>query len=181
MGIVPFFKKLIFSKEFNYSDGYFYLMMRVPGVILPMAGVVRLMNAFYSQSYRKARDKLFKIGLEQGLAAGTRYKVRLGASFQEYTTFVHEITEVLGLGRLFVTRNEKSIITIVINPSVFAEQYVKLYGKQKRPVCDYIRGLACGVFKPLCRSELEAVEVECKAMGDAKCRFVIKPYKTVKK
>jgi predicted hydrocarbon binding protein len=59
--------------------------------------------------------------------------------------------------------------------SFFAEQYVRLFGPAKQPVCWMLSGYATGYVSEFMGSEMLCKETMCVAQGDPYCQFTIKP------
>jgi len=174
MAIPNFFKKLLFSRQFFYENGKFFLMMKVPGIILPMQAFTSFVHQYLKDGGEKAIEHVYTVGHEQGKNAGKRYINISNTSFPGFTEFVKGVAEVMGLGKITAFSQEGSKIIAVMNPSIFAETSRELFGKTKKPVCHYIRGIAAGLFEPFLKYDTVCEETYCKAKGDSMCRFVIK-------
>ncbi len=170
--IPAFFKKLLFSRQFFYDKGKFFLMMKVPGIILPMHAFVSFMNQ-YSKNDKGASKHTYEVGYTQGKNAGQRYLNISSSSFPTFVEFVKGVAEVMGLGKIHSFKKEGEKIYARINPSIFAEIHKEMFGKSKKPVCNYLSGLAAGLFEPFFKYKLDCVETYCKAKGDPECVFVL--------
>jgi predicted hydrocarbon binding protein len=173
VAIPNFFKKLLFSRQFIYEDGKFFLMMKVPGIILPMGAFVSFVRQYVKDSGNQARKHLFEVGRSQGKDAGKRYVDVASGSFPNFASFVKDVAEVMGLGKVTHIKKDGDKITGSFSPSVFAETHKKMFGKSTKPVCDYLCGVATGVFEPFVGHPLEGKETRCKAKGDIDCHFVL--------
>ena len=60
-------------------------------------------------------------------------------------------------------------LCVAVKDSPFAQAY----GPSSQSVCHLIRGVLAGMASVLFGTDCRADEVECRAKGDALCRFVI--------
>jgi predicted hydrocarbon binding protein len=58
--------------------------------------------------------------------------------------------------------------------SFIAEQYLKAFGKNDKPVCRYLEGYASGYFSEILGKKVTCIETACFAAGNDVCRFEIK-------
>jgi len=69
-------------------------------------------------------------------------------------------------------------LTLSVEHSSLALEYLKAFGKTSRPTCDILRGLLAGGFSPVFADDtFEGIETACIIKGDKKCVFVIRPRK----
>jgi|GEM_PF-2089874 len=55
-----------------------------------------------------------------------------------------------------------------------AEAYLSAYGKKSEfPVCHFTRGFGAGLASAYLKKDMEAIELECLAMGHKKCKMLI--------
>ena len=173
MPVTNFFKKLLFSRQFVYNRGRFYLMMNVPGLILPMHAFVSFVKQYVDDSGKQAKNHLFEVGRLQGLGAGKRYANIASGSFPKLSDSLKDVAETMGLGRVKYIKKKGDIVSGSFDPSVFAEVHKEMYGKSEIPVCDYLCGVAAGVFEPFLSYKLKCQETRCKAKGDPDCHFIL--------
>ncbi len=174
MAIPSLFKKLLFSKQFKYEKGRFYLMTEVPGVILPLDVWVKLQKSLMDVDKDEAIKIISKIAFEQGENAGKRYKMRVTSSFKGLLKFSKELSEVLGMGVITYLKGGGSEVIFNISPSPFAERFVELYGRTKEPVCYYLSNIAAGAFSGFTGKRWVAEEVKCVAKGDLYCQVMLR-------
>jgi len=168
MGAPLLFNKLIFSRQFEYRDGRFYLMSSIPGAIVPLSVFVKLVRKMRDDHEEKA---LYDIAHDQGLSAGKRYKNIAGKTIIDFMDFVKEVAAVVGMGTIAFKKFEKNSIIITINPSPLAEDWVKIEGRSKTPICHYLLGIAAGCFTGYTGQKWIGKEITCKAMGAGQCEF----------
>ena len=69
--------------------------------------------------------------------------------------------------------DEKKTILELKNSPV-AASYLKVYGRSKKPVCDYIAGAICGTLEVLKDRKLDCREISCAANGIVdRCTFEV--------
>jgi len=168
MGAPLLFNKLVFSRQFEYRDGRFFLMSSIPGAIVPLNVFVKLVKNMKKDKEEKV---LYEIAYNQGVSAGKRYKQLAGRSPIEFMDFVKGIAEVVGMGTVTFKRFDDKFIIITVNPSPFAEEWFNLEKKSKTPVCHYLLGIAAGCFAGYSGKKWIGKEVTCKAMGHMQCEF----------
>lgn len=171
MALSSLFKKLIFAKQIEYIDGRFFLMSHVPGIILPIKIFVELTKKMYKH---KEDDVLKSIAYEYGLEAGKRYKNVAARTMLEFISFIEEVVETIGFGRLVIKKATEKEMIVTINPSPLAENWLKIEGKSNRPICLYSLGLLEGSFEGYTSKKWKGEEIKCVAMGDPSCEFHIK-------
>jgi predicted hydrocarbon binding protein len=77
----------------------------------------------------------------------------------------------MGWGRVEITslRVETGTLELEVFHSAFAEEY----GKAEGPICHLIRGFYAGVWQAIIGSEVEGLEILCRAVeGSGPCQFV---------
>jgi predicted hydrocarbon binding protein len=168
MGAPLLFNKLIFSRQFEYRNGRFFLMSGIPGAIVPLEVFVKLVKKLLEDKEEKA---LYDIAYTQGVSAGKRYKQTAVRSVNEFMGFVKGIAEVVGMGSITFRRFDSKSITLTINPSPLAEEWIKFEKKSKTPICHYLLGIAAGCFSGYFGKRWVGKEIACKAMGNTYCEF----------
>ena len=162
------FNKLIYSRQFEYRNGGFYLMSEIPGVILPLEVFVRLIKRMSADKEEKI---IYEIGYNQGVSAGKRYKGMTGHTVIEFMNFVKESAAMVGMGNIEFKRFDDKEIVITVNPAPLPEEWIKIEGVSKKPICNYILGIAAGCFVGYTGKKWVGKEVACKATGKPQCEF----------
>jgi predicted hydrocarbon binding protein len=95
----------------------------------------------------------------------------------------NKVMNLAGYGEFVVYREDdkKQEYTWRLYNSEIAKRYVQKYGKTRRPVCHRPRGFFAGAMSFVSGTDLDAVEVKCKAKGDPHCEFLIKKKKGFRK
>ena len=171
MTMPSLFKKLLYSRQFRYDNGKFFMMMDVPGIIIAMNVWVGVYKELLSNA--KGKKKLFEIGHEQGLTAGRRYSMRAATSFPSFLNFTKGVVEITGIGQIKFASSGDNVIAN-ISPSPIAENYRKKFGKTKEPICHYVVGISSGAFEGFTKKKWEGKEVKCVAKGDSFCQIIMK-------
>jgi predicted hydrocarbon binding protein len=132
---------------------------------------------------------MYRCGQEWALADMKRFANRMRQEFgggkleiwQMNPAFVWECwwwplaVEGFGGWSLDLSFEDKDISLVEIRNSAVAKS-MKLVG---RPVCHMYAGLFAGAFSFFKRKELHAIEVQCYAMGNDVCKFLISDEKKV--
>jgi predicted hydrocarbon binding protein len=131
------------------------------------------------------QDLLYRCGFEWGL----QEMLRLTQQFQEdfgpdgaaiwqrdpksvFDSWWHPL-QISGWGTCDVdfSRLDRGIIVADVRQSVFASALEP----GNRPVCHHHAGLLAGALSFLERAERHATEIQCRALGDESCQFVVGP------
>ncbi len=125
-------------------------------------------NLLYSSAH-KLGVHWFRRLREQGISKG---------SLEEEIEFGCDALSIAGWGGInieFVDAKNK-LVTVSMDHSPFAAEYLKIAGKSPQPVDDMVRGCLAGGFTIILDDPtLEGIETQCIACGDEKCVFEIKP------
>ncbi len=78
-------------------------------------------------------------------------------------------TQGWGAWRLDLSQRKQGMITVDIFDSAIA----KSLGNVGKPVCYLYAGVLAGVFTYIAKRDLAGIEVQCYAMGEDFCRFII--------
>ncbi len=113
-----------------------------------------------------------------GKHAGMQASAKMRAIFLKNgldTAVKHtNLSDDLGWGYINFTMLTDDRIEGEIDDCWEAQAYISAYGKKSdAPVCHFTRGFGAGVASANLHKEMEAIEIECKAMGHKKCKFVI--------
>ena len=132
---------------------------------------------------------MYRCGYKWGIEDMKRFNDRMRHEFgggkldiwQMNTRFVFETwwwpltVEGFGGWSLDLTFKEKDITVVEIRNSAVA-QSIEMANK---PVCHLYAGLFAGVFSFFDRSERESIEIQCYAMGNDRCKFLVGDQKKV--
>ncbi|MDP8012959.1 MAG: V4R domain-containing protein [Nanoarchaeota archaeon] len=160
-----FFQDLIFTKNIDVVDKKLLLLGR-PGAILNLDVLVSLFKPLLDVNPKILEDagSLALKGIMMD------YKKRFSDP-QQILDFIKKTSPLYGAGGLdFSIQKDKIIVSI--QPSVFAEEYVKLFGASDKPVCYFSRGILSQLFGSIFNRNLVFDEVNCVAKGDGACVFV---------
>jgi predicted hydrocarbon binding protein len=116
-------------------------------------------------------DPLFEGGYAGGSLSAQKYRDLHNFSDQEIIEFMMSMGSQIGWGHFSLVRYDPTIkyLCVAVADSPFAQAY----GQSSQSVCHLIRGVLAGMAFVLFGDECSADEVECRAKGDAMCRFVI--------
>jgi len=101
-----------------------------------------------------------------------------GIKGNELVKWCQNIFNLAGWGRVSFNVSEipEGRGSVKIENSAFASTYLQKYGKSKTPACHLVRGgIAGGGIVLTEKEDLEAVEVNCMAMGAPVCTIIYKP------
>ncbi len=164
------FEELMLARQVSFQDGRVELTgQRV--VISPsdffglyiesICKDPKLVGAFYGAAKRAMREGF-------GRDVGKTY----GFSFEDYLNWFVKLAKMSGWGKIEWLESDKEKNTGVIGTEGSpVAAYLK--GKVDAPCDHVIRGLMAGGASSAYRLDLDIVETECEALGDAKCIFVI--------
>jgi predicted hydrocarbon binding protein len=99
-------------------------------------------------------------------------------SISEVSAHGGDMFAFMGWGSVDIMQMETTPpkITLVMESSPVAREFIKHYGKTNCPVDDFVRGVFAGTYQgPFQEPTLEFVETKCLAMGDSHCEFLGMP------
>jgi len=128
-------------------------------------------KAFVANCGQDLDDNLFAGGHTGGRLSARKYKTLHGFSDAEIIEFMMNMGNQIGWGNFSLVRYDPAAkhLCVAVEHSPFAQAY----GQSSQSVCHLIRGVLAGMAAVLFGGDCTAEEVECRAKGDASCRFVI--------
>jgi predicted hydrocarbon binding protein len=169
MMLNKFLDKYIFTNTLKYSHNNFYLV-NIPFVLFPIDVLISLSSV---DNFDKQKELyfLFKNSTKKNFLP--RFD-EISLSIEKKIDFVKNFFIASGWGLIeiidFDFETKKAII--VIDNSPFARE---LKGKISFYADNIIRGIFAGFFSVIFKQDVECVEVECFALNDKSCKFIIKP------
>jgi predicted hydrocarbon binding protein len=120
---------------------------------------------------KNADGNLFEGGYTGGRLSAQKYKALHGFSDTEIIEFMMNMGNQIGWGNFSLVRYDPTDkhLCVAVKHSPFAQAY----GQSSQSVCHLIRGVLAGMASVLFGADCAAEETECRAKGDAYCRFVI--------
>jgi len=131
---------------------------------------------------RAARGLIINASKNRGKIAGNairrRYEKKYGEMSVERAKMVARNMLVIwgkcfGWGKMSFKVNDTEF-WLEVEDSLEATGFLKLKEKPKGPVCWMLLGYSWGLLEGLFNRKFEGEEVECKAVGGEKCRFVFR-------
>ena len=173
-------RELVDSGIISIKNGEF-IMWDIPGILLPLNSVL-LLNVLKEQHpHISIQDLNYQVGKMHSHRGNNVLIRRFGYSPDK--KLMQESfgkSELLGMGLFeFLDFDAgRKVFTVSNSRTPYARQCLKVFGKQKFPVCHYLRGLVAGSFQAFYEDEpLLGVELACIARGDPACMFRVKPEK----
>lgn len=162
----PIIDELVYDQSSGalMYKGVRYLLMR-PETI---AG---FQKALVAHCGKDVEDNLLAGGYTGGSLSAQQYKTLHGFSDAEIIEFMMNMGNQIGWGHFRLVRYDSTekYLCVAVKNSPFAQAY----GQSSRSVCHLIRGVLAGMASVLFGCDCSAKEVECRAKGDAGCRFVV--------
>ena len=120
---------------------------------------------------KEVDGNLFEGGYTGGRLSATKYRELHNFSDTEIIEFMMSMGNQIGWGNFSLVRYDpvEKYLCIAVKDSPFAQAY----GQSSQSVCHLIRGVLAGMASILFGGDCSAEEVECRARGDERCRFVI--------
>jgi predicted hydrocarbon binding protein len=164
-------KKMIFSRTIKMEDGEFKVMGgNMVTLWIPIAS-----DWWMTFDSEEERKRLYKLGYDGG-----RYIMKDFSKFVPTTlakkliNFSFQFTEFTGWGRFNLVNFDVKKGGLVHNSdSPVAYDIIKRYGKQKKPVCEFIMGVTAGALSYIINKKVEAKETKCVACGDHVCEYLL--------
>jgi predicted hydrocarbon binding protein len=119
-----------------------------------------------------ADELLFAGGFTGGSLSAKKYREVFGLTDQQSVEFMAKMGTEIGWGKLAVSSFSVSSRTLEL--TVESSPFAAAYGKSERGVCHLIRGVFAGLASGIFGCNVNSHEDECLAMGDARCKFVIR-------
>ena len=114
---------------------------------------------------------LFEGGYAGGSLSAQKYKTLHRFSDAEVIEFMMNMGNQIGWGNFSLQRYDPTEKHLCV--AVMHSPFAQAYGQSSQSVCHLIRGVLAGMASLLFGTDCRADEVECRAKGDALCRFVI--------
>ena len=168
------FEKLRLANKIQMRDGEISLM-GTPVNILPTSLLVTIQKGLIKEiGFKKAYSLIY----EQAKAGSYQYNMEFIKS-QKYTdqrVVIQRQIEIVtsaGWGKLQIIKNDfaNKQIEIKYDNSTFAREYKKA----SYPVCLMPAGFTAGGVSANVKSDLDALETKCLALGDPYCKIEIGP------
>lgn len=129
--------------------------------------------------YRAAREKMgeaaddlvYQGGFEGGRLSGERFRQVFGYTAEQAVDFMAEMGGQIGWGRFEVMECDAARGRLEVR--VAGSPFPDAFGPAEYPVCHLIRGVLGGLGQGTFDRPVVAREMECRAMGDAVCRFLV--------
>lgn len=164
-----FLDKYIFTNTLRYLHNNFYLV-NIPFLIMPI-DFLSLLNE--TGDLDKQKEIYFFLKESSKKNFMPRFN-ELSIDNKSKLDFIKNLFVASGWGAIeiidFDIESKRAII--ILDNSPFAQQ---LKGKVDGPVDNLIRGLFAGIFSIIFNEDVDCVEVECFALNDKSCKFIIKP------
>ena len=171
-------KEMLTSGVIDIQNGEL-IAWDMPCILYPVNSVL-LINIMKKRYPEMTMDELnYQIGKMQSHRGNRVLVQRFG--FKANQKLMQEAfgkSEILGMGVFeFLSFDLENKVFVINNKcNSYAKQYLKVFGKQKEPVCHYLRGLCAGSFQAFFEDEeIVCIETSCIAKGDKECLFTIKP------
>lgn len=173
-----FLKRLIATSMMKFEDG---------GITI--VGVPMIMRTAYVNAYsdvllrrkKECRSIIYWSGYLQAQMATefTQRKYNYKDLDAAYKTLAGQ-SDMLGVGKVEFSRINLDKPDIVVKVwSVLAKETYNVYGAQKTPIDDWIKGSLKSIFITLKKiknpDDFICIETKCIAMGDPYCEFVVRP------
>ena len=167
------FEKLLQLKELRFGDGEISLLDS--RVVLVQTDLF----AEYGLRINNSPEKTFEFydSIKTGFK-GIVIKI-MGRNysfvFNDFFKWLTDVANMAGWGKVKweMLDVEKRTGVLVVEGSPIA---VALKGKVKYPVDDMIRGFIAGGASASLKTDIDAVELDCSALGAPLCRFLFKPF-----
>lgn len=158
------------ARQLSFRDGRIELMGQ--NVLLCPSDFM----ARYLMQISDNSDRTIELYESAKLAVREGFGINVGKSYgfssRNYTEWFADILKMAGWGNVAWQENDleqmKGVIDIQGSPIA-----TYLNGKVKSP-CDHIvRGFIAGGGSSAYKSDIDAIEVECEALGAKRCRFIV--------
>ncbi|MFP4424315.1 MAG: V4R domain-containing protein [Candidatus Woesearchaeota archaeon] len=154
-----FFKKLLFTRQFFYTDG----SLEILGV-----GFVPLSLDFIA-SLEEMHSDVYPLLKEHVSKATSEHVKRLRMKFPELAEIVPQLYEVYGLGKLELIDLDAGSKHAIVRIHESALPHHK-----SNTSCSVQCGLIAGFFSGLFGAEVDASVNKCVLKGDDYCEFLVK-------
>ena len=121
-------------------------------------------------------EAMMASGYRGGSLSSRRYKELFNYSDHEIVAFMCQMGCEIGWGKFGLLELDpaRKRLVIEVADSPIAEAYARdLLRASKHPVCHLLRGVLAGMAVGIFGDHVASEEVECVAMGDPVCRFVV--------
>jgi predicted hydrocarbon binding protein len=119
-----------------------------------------------------ADELLFAGGFTGGSLSAKKYREVFGLTDAQSVEFMAKMGTEIGWGKISVSSFSVSSWTLEL--TIESSPFAAAYGKSNRGVCHLIRGVFAGLASGIFACAVESREEECRAMGHAECKIVIR-------
>lgn len=163
-------KKLMFAREIDFEEGSINLLGH-PIVMCPVVTFVEIRKMLETVD---ATALLYQASKTSGIDYMKSIGKKFGMKEQDLLKWGVNTISLAGWGKTKILKldpEEKISITVLEDSS-----FVRCYGKSREPVDDIFRGYAAATASICFKTDMDVIEVKCKAMGDRVCEIVAKPF-----
>lgn len=150
----------------------------VPVWISPPQYHAEMQAELEALSGKAAKGMLYRVAFRSGRRAVQALGLAApgDASAEERATLLRRLEDLTlaaghGISRLSVGDLSKREVKLIMEHSLLAT----MHAPSKEPVCHYYEGFLAGFVTSVLGAPVEAVEMECRAKGDARCAFRTRP------
>jgi predicted hydrocarbon binding protein len=164
-----FLDKYIFTNTLRYIHNNFFLV-NIPFLIMPV-DLLSVMSGSEDLGKQKEIYSFFKDSSKKNFMP--RFN-ELKIDDNTKLDFIKNFFVASGWGAIQIIDFDKSSkqAILIVDNSPFAQQ---LNGKTKKPADTIIRGVFSGMFSIIFEEDVDCVEIECFALNDKSCKFIVKP------
>ena len=170
-------RKLMMARELQMEEGNIFLLgERIQFVPTQMlVEMLRKSDNLWREGY--LQYEATKSAVQKWFAIVSKKKGLKDDELVKWQINIYNLTG-WGIFNIVLTEFKKNRVNFTTKNSAVGSTYLRLYGKQKYPVCHIVRGgIAAGANVLNKRNDSEVVELKCIAQGHPECQMVLKPRK----
>ncbi len=185
-------KQLYPKKHYHYAFGDFFSFERERGTVVDWNDartifvaedfVIGLIQGLEEELGNAASVVMYNIGYEWGIRDAAYFKKWFGKEYEIQTDLSQVHFPFLmeawwwpftsqGWGNWEVDINERKNGFLFIN--IFDSVVARTLGEVGKPVCHLYAGLFAGFFSQTVHKSLGCIEIQCYAMGETYCKFLL--------
>jgi predicted hydrocarbon binding protein len=170
--VFDFFKKLLMARQLTFEEG----QIKVAGetaIMVHGPALVKLSDMLIKSMGKRGIDYIYLSSKESGKILAQAFKKKYGLKGMELANLIKDLAEMSGWGKIEFIKfdfENKTVIGKIID-SPFAE----LTEFRNKKMCHIIRGFIAGSISIIFETDVDCIEVKCKADGSEFCEGVIKP------
>jgi len=170
--VFDFFKKLLMARQLTFEEGQIKVADEI-SIMVHGPALVKLSDMLIKSMGKEGINYIYESSKESGRILAQAFKRKYGLTGMKLADLIKNLAMMGGWGKIeflnFDFKNNSVIGKITDSP--FAE----LTEFRNKKMCHISRGFIAGALSVVFGTDVDCIEVKCKADGSEFCEGIIKP------